>query len=82
MLRVAHGVCLTDGGRLVDAGCGLYLRHVPGLRVMHDDRVRPYRPLPLFHPDTIVQHYVRPDLLLMMLLLLLLLCRAFARDEG
>ena len=27
----------------------------------HDERVRPYRPLPTFRPDTIVQHYLRPE---------------------
>ena len=28
---------------------------------VHDDRVRPYRAIPIFHPDTIVQHYLRPE---------------------
>eukprot|EP00951_Prasinocladus_malaysianus_P005031 scaffold35777_cov40-Prasinocladus_malaysianus.AAC.2 len=27
---------------------------------IHDDRVRPYRPMPIFRPDTIVQHYLQP----------------------
>lgn len=27
----------------------------------HDDRVRPYRALPVYHPDTIVQHYLTPE---------------------
>ncbi len=28
---------------------------------VHDERVRPYRAIPLFHPSTIVQHYLRPE---------------------
>ena len=28
---------------------------------LHDERVRPYRPLPTFRPDTLVQHYLRPE---------------------
>lgn len=27
---------------------------------VHDDRVRPYRPMPIFRPDTLVQHYLQP----------------------
>ena len=28
---------------------------------LHDERIRPYRPLPTFRPDTLVQHYLRPE---------------------
>lgn len=28
---------------------------------VHEDRVRPYRPLPTFRADTIVQHYLRAE---------------------
>ena len=28
---------------------------------MHLNEVRPYRPLPLFRADTIVQHYMQPE---------------------
>ncbi len=28
---------------------------------VHEERVRPYRPLPTFRPDTLVQHYLRPE---------------------
>mmetsp|Transcript_13236 Transcript_13236/g.37362 ORF Transcript_13236/g.37362 Transcript_13236/m.37362 type:complete len:253 (-) Transcript_13236:1997-2755(-) len=27
---------------------------------VHDDRVRPYRPMPIFREDSIVQHYLQP----------------------
>lgn len=27
--------------------------------IENDERIRPYRALPLFHPDTVVQHYMR-----------------------
>ncbi len=28
---------------------------------VHDDRVRPYRPIPIFHSSTIVQHYLKAE---------------------
>ncbi|PNH05204.1 Lactosylceramide 1,3-N-acetyl-beta-D-glucosaminyltransferase B [Tetrabaena socialis] len=28
---------------------------------VHDERVRPYRPIPIFRPDTLVQHYLTPE---------------------
>jgi len=28
---------------------------------VHEDRIRPYRPLPTFRPDTLVQHYLTPE---------------------
>lgn len=28
---------------------------------VHEERVRPYRPLPTFRPDTLVQHYLRSE---------------------
>ena len=31
------------------------------LRIVHVDEIRPYRPLPLFRSDTIVQHYMQPE---------------------
>ena len=31
------------------------------LRILHLETVRPYRPLPLFRPDTVVQHYMQPE---------------------
>jgi galactosylxylosylprotein 3-beta-galactosyltransferase len=30
------------------------------IQPVHDERVRPYRPLPTFRKDTIVQHYLKP----------------------
>ena len=31
------------------------------LRIVHLEDIRPYRPLPLFRSDTIVQHYMQPE---------------------
>lgn len=28
---------------------------------VHDERVRPYRPIPMFRADTVVQHYMRAE---------------------
>ncbi len=28
---------------------------------VHEERVRPYRPLPMWRPDTLVQHYMQPE---------------------
>ncbi|GFR43600.1 hypothetical protein Agub_g4697 [Astrephomene gubernaculifera] len=55
--------------RLLDPPFGIHLCGPPELCVLpdgpvtplHDDRVRPYRPLPTFRPDTLVQHYLRPE---------------------
>eukprot|EP00698_Gefionella_okellyi_P006413 TRINITY_DN15764_c0_g1_i1.p1 TRINITY_DN15764_c0_g1~~TRINITY_DN15764_c0_g1_i1.p1 ORF type:complete len:298 (-),score=32.24 TRINITY_DN15764_c0_g1_i1:110-976(-) len=47
--------------RLVDAGCGLYLAAFSDINFIHSDLVRPYRPLPMFRADSIVQHYMRPE---------------------
>lgn len=52
-----------------DPPFGIHLCGPPGLCVLpegpvkpvHDDRVRPYRPLPIFRPDTLVQHYLQPE---------------------
>ncbi|KAI8464209.1 MAG: galactosyltransferase-domain-containing protein [Monoraphidium minutum] len=53
--------------RLLDPPFGIHLcggpRCVLGAPVVpvHDDRVRPYRGIPVFHPATLVQHYLRPE---------------------
>lgn len=31
------------------------------VKPVHDDRVRPYRGIPIFKPSTIVQHYLAPE---------------------
>lgn len=31
------------------------------IQPVHDERVRPYRPLPTFRNDTIIQHYLKPE---------------------
>ena len=31
------------------------------LRIVHLEEIRPYRPLPLYRPKTIVQHYMQPE---------------------
>ncbi len=33
----------------------------PPVVPVHDERVRPYRAIPIFHPGTVVQHYLRPE---------------------
>ena len=45
---------------------GVFVDRLPAelkarLRIVHLDEVRPYRPLPLFRADTIVQHYMQPE---------------------
>ena len=44
---------------------GIYLAQLPErearLHIVHLETVRPYRPLPLFRDDTIVQHYMQPE---------------------
>ena len=44
---------------------GIYLAQLPErearLHIVHLETVRPYRPLPLFREDTIVQHYMQPE---------------------
>jgi len=57
---VAHSHHLPDY-RLVDVAFGVYLHSVPDKHIIHEDRVRPYRPLPLFRADTIIQHYLSPE---------------------
>ncbi|KAL6751034.1 hypothetical protein V8C86DRAFT_2790219 [Haematococcus lacustris] len=54
--------------RLLDPPFGIHLCGPPDLCVVqppvtpvHDEQVRPYRPLPTFRPDTLVQHYLRPE---------------------
>jgi len=47
--------------RLVDVAFGVYLYPIKGLHIINDDRVRPYRPLPTYCPDTLVQHYLQPE---------------------
>ena len=52
-----------------DPPFGIHLCGPPELCVLpdgpvaavHDERVRPYRPIPIFRPDTLVQHYLRPE---------------------
>lgn len=59
----AHMVC-----DLQDPPFGIHLCGPEGTRVLaeevtpvHEERVRPYRPIPIFRPDTLVQHYLRPE---------------------
>jgi galactosylxylosylprotein 3-beta-galactosyltransferase len=52
--------------RVIDVPVGIFLDRLPPehkarLRIVHLDEVRPYRPLPLFRADTIVQHYMQPE---------------------
>jgi len=56
--------------RLLDPPFGIHLCGPPadGYLVLaepvvpvHDERVRPYRPLPIYRPGTLVQHYLRPE---------------------
>ena len=51
--------------RVIDVPVGIYLAQLPEreerLSIVHLETVRPYRPLPLFREDTIVQHYMQPE---------------------
>ncbi|KAG2493440.1 hypothetical protein HYH03_008258 [Edaphochlamys debaryana] len=55
--------------RLLDPPFGIHLCGPPGYCVLpegplapvHEERVRPYRPLPTFRPDTLVQHYLTAE---------------------
>ncbi|KAG2453748.1 hypothetical protein HYH02_001959 [Chlamydomonas schloesseri] len=55
--------------RLLDPPFGIHLCGPPQYCVVsggpvapvHEERVRPYRPLPTFRPDTLVQHYLRAE---------------------
>ena len=49
--------------RVIDVPVGVCLAQLPPerLRIVHLPEVRPYRPLPLFRADTIVQHYMQPE---------------------
>lgn len=51
--------------RVIDVPVGIYLAQLPErdarLHIVHLETVRPYRPLPLFREDTIVQHYMQPE---------------------
>eukprot|EP00965_Chrysotila_dentata_P203641 6181851-Pleurochrysis_carterae.AAC.1 len=46
-----------------DVPVGINLSRLPAekMSVVHVDMIRPYRPLPLFRADTIVQHYMQPE---------------------
>ena len=49
--------------RLIDVAVGIYLDDLitkPEDKIVpiHDDRIKPYRALPLFNKDAIVQHYM------------------------
>jgi len=49
--------------RVIDVPVGVVLSRLPEdrVRLVHMPEVRPYRPLPLFRSDTIVQHYMQPE---------------------
>lgn len=49
--------------RVVDVPVGVFLSRLPEgrVRILHLDEVRAYRPLPLFRPETMVQHYMQPE---------------------
>ena len=48
--------------RLFDVPVGIAIAHrEERLSIVHLETVRPYRPLPLFREDTIVQHYMQPE---------------------
>lgn len=47
--------------RVFDVPVGVALADHPGLMRVHSERIRPYRPLPLFQPDSTVQHYMQPE---------------------
>ena len=52
--------------RVIDVPIGVFVDRLPAplkqtLRIVHLDEIRPYRPLPLFRADTIVQHYMQPE---------------------
>ena len=54
-------------GGVFDVAIGIYLARLATedagvhLRILHLDAIRPYRPLPLFRADTLVQHYMQPE---------------------
>ena len=52
--------------RVIDVPIGVFVDRLPPalkqtLRIVHLEEIRPYRPLPLFRADTIVQHYMQPE---------------------
>ncbi|KAL1512373.1 hypothetical protein AB1Y20_005631 [Prymnesium parvum] len=49
--------------RVIDVPVGVYLAALPPsrVRIVHVPEIRPYRPLPLFREQTIVQHYMQPE---------------------
>ncbi|KAF5829312.1 galactosyltransferase-domain-containing protein [Dunaliella salina] len=54
--------------RLLDPPFGIHLCGPPECCVLrdpivpvHDERIRPYKPLPTFRADTLVQHYLTPE---------------------
>ena len=49
--------------RVIDVPVGVVLSRLPAgrVRIVHMPEVRPYPPLPLYRPDTIVQHYMQPE---------------------
>ncbi len=47
--------------RIIDAGIGIWVQILQDITYIHSNQVSPYRPIPLFRSDTIVQHYMRPE---------------------
>ena len=52
--------------RVIDVPVGVFVDRLPAAlkartRIVHLEEIRPYRPLPLFRADTIVQHYMQPE---------------------
>ena len=52
--------------RVIDVPVGVFVDRLPPplkqrTRIVHVETIRPYRPLPLFRNDTIVQHYMQPE---------------------
>lgn len=48
---------------MIDVPVGIYLSQLPAhrLNIVHIPEIRPYRPLPLFREETMVQHYMQPE---------------------
>ena len=52
--------------RVIDVPVGVFVDRLPAelkarTHIVHVEEIRPYRPLPLFRADTIVQHYMQPE---------------------
>jgi len=58
LVKNAH---LLKDYRLVDVAFGIYLYPIRDIQIVNDDRVRPYKPLPTFCADTVIQHYLQPE---------------------